>query len=291
MKHLLHHLFLPRESNNHKSKLLHHESIFLAIAFLLCLSFFLSTTKRHYAQVLGSSINIAVQDLLNLTNQKRADAGDRPLSLDPQLTQAAEAKAHDMFLYNYWAHNSPQGKVPWDFIKTTDYPYIYAGENLARGFTSASDVVEAWMNSPEHRENMLSKNYDNVGFAMQRGDLTGEHDTILIVEMLGSKTLVSSQNGSVQSEKTVSVPVGEPIKPHPWFYPQALIRNISTDNFLSVKYFALYIVGLFMTVLLIDLIIIKRKKIVRLAGHNLDHIMFLGVIAIAVLLLQKGVIF
>src|SRR5258708_2429620 len=291
MKHLLHHLFLPRESNNHKSKLLHHESIFLAIAFVLCLSFFLSKTKRHYAQVLGSSINIAVQDLLNLTNQKRADAGDRPLSLDPQLTQAAEAKAHDMFLYNYWAHNSPQGKVPLDFIKTKDYPYIYAGENLARGFTSASDVVEAWMNSPEHRENMLSKNYDNVGFAMQRGDLTGEHDTILIVEMLGSKTLVSSQNGSVQSEKTVSVPVGEPIKPHPWFYPQALIRNISTDNFLSVKYFALYIVGLFMTVLLIDLIIIKRKKIVRLAGHNLDHIMFLGVIAIAVLLLQKGVIF
>ena len=86
-----------------------------------------------------------------------------------------------MFSKDYWAHNAPDGTTPWVFIKNTGYNYIYAGENLARGFNSASDVINAWMNSPEHRQNVLSPNYQNVGFAVATGTLSGE-DTVLVVE-------------------------------------------------------------------------------------------------------------
>src|SRR5207302_5413693 len=118
--------------------------------------------KHTHPSVLGDSINIAAQDLLNLTNQERQKNGLAPLVMNDQLTNAAKMKAQDMFALNYWAHNSPTGTMPWDFIKKAGYDYEFAGENLARGFTSAPDIVTAWMNSPSHRENMLSPHYKDV---------------------------------------------------------------------------------------------------------------------------------
>src|SRR5204863_2082531 len=115
--------------------------------------------------------------------RRQNGAGD--LTISNELSRAASDKASDMFAKNYWAHNAPDGTTPWVFIKSSGYEYIYAGENLARGFTTSQSVVDAWMASPEHKENMLSKNYKNVGFAVATGNLNGE-DTVLVVEMLGS---------------------------------------------------------------------------------------------------------
>ena len=68
-----------------------------------------------------------------------------------------------MFSKNYWAHFAPDGSTsPWDFIHQSGYNYIFAGENLAKGFTDANSVVAAWMNSPSHRENILSNKYKDV---------------------------------------------------------------------------------------------------------------------------------
>ena len=97
--------------------------------------------------------------LLNDTNAQRAGQKQAPLTLDPQLTAAAQAKAEDMATSNYWAHNSPDGKTPWTFISASGYQYQTAGENLAYGFSSASDTVTGWMNSPEHRANILNADY------------------------------------------------------------------------------------------------------------------------------------
>src|SRR3990172_3890597 len=94
-------------------------------------------------------------------------------------------KAQDMLDYGYWAHNSPTGKSPWVFIRSSGYNYVYAGENLARGFATADSVMKAWMASPDHRANVLSANYEDVGFAVKLGKLNGE-ETVLIVEELGS---------------------------------------------------------------------------------------------------------
>ena len=71
MKELLHHLFIPRFSNNHRAKILHHQSIIVIILTLWVSTFFLSQVKTRYPQVLGVSYDISTQDLLILTNQKR----------------------------------------------------------------------------------------------------------------------------------------------------------------------------------------------------------------------------
>jgi uncharacterized protein YkwD len=72
---------------------------------------------------------------------------------------------------------SPDGTEPWDFILGEKYDYIYAGENLAKNFSTFDDVVEAWYNSPSHKENLLNKNYTEMGFAIVNGELNGYETT------------------------------------------------------------------------------------------------------------------
>jgi hypothetical protein len=135
-------------------------------------------------QILGS-ITFSADQIITLTNQKRAENGLQALSFNSQLASAAGAKAGNMFAENYWAHNSPSGKTPWSFVSSAGYHYIYAGENLARDFSDAGAVVNAWMNSPSHRENLLDKNFKEIGVAVADGKLDG-HDGILVVQMFGS---------------------------------------------------------------------------------------------------------
>jgi len=104
--------------------------------------------------------------LLADTNLQRRSSGEADLHLNGQLTAAAEAKAEDMAAKDYWAHVSPSGEQPWDFISQSGYSYRGAGENLAYGFSSLDDVITGWMNSASHRANMLNSAFYDVGFAV-----------------------------------------------------------------------------------------------------------------------------
>ncbi len=279
MKELFRHYFLPHHTNNQRAKILHHDSLFILAILIIAAAVLITSGKNTEPQVLGASINLSTQNLLNLTNRQRQDNNEPPLVMNSELTQAAQMKAKDMFAKNYWAHNSPTGEMPWDFIKQSGYDYEYAGENLARGFTSAQDVVTAWMNSPEHRQNMLSPNYHDVGFAVQEGSLTGENDTVLIVEELGS-TPADVPNAATGKTLGSAIPQNVP--------DSGLQNTPLIDTKALTKYIALFILSFFILVFLIDIMIVKRKKIVRFVGHNLDHIMFLSAVLIVVLLLQFG---
>src|ERR1035437_634796 len=300
MINFLRHSFLPREGNNYRSGFLHHKIVFSLILLLVTAGFLTSSVRTNFPAVLGLSANIPTQQLLILTNQQRQNNGLGALTDSSQLDQAAANKAADMFGKDYWAHNAPDGTTPWTFIKGAGYNYVYAGENLARGFNSASDVITAWMDSPEHRQNVLSPNYQNVGFAVATGKLNGE-DTVLVVEMLGSANL----GGSVASDNKTppAVAVGSPtvknVQPAPaQQIPVAKISNsdllgasvikplINSHTFVSLSAGA--ILSLFIFVLLLDMLVIERKKVVRFVGHNLDHILFLGVIFIVVVILLRG---
>ena len=116
--------------------------------------------------VLGASSDFSSRSLLRATNNNRASAKEPALTIDSKLAAAAQAKASDMVSKNYWSHNSPSGQTPWDFITAAGYQYQVAGENLAYGFGSANATVAAWMNSPEHRANILDRDYQNVGFGV-----------------------------------------------------------------------------------------------------------------------------
>jgi len=143
------------------------------------------------SELLPQAINpsaITVQDFLADTNAMRIANGVAPLKLNAQLVSAAQAKAHDMIVNHYWAHFRPgDNKAPWDFITEAGYTYHYAGENLARGFQTAAGVTAAWMASPEHRANLLSPNYTDVGFATTVGPDAEGNPALYTVQLFGSK--------------------------------------------------------------------------------------------------------
>lgn len=282
MKEFLSHLFTPKESNNHRAKALHHTNIFLTIVFLLLASIFIQRLKVSFPQVLGVKADISLEQLLTLTNKERQNNGIAPLSFNEKLADAAAKKAQDMFEYDYWAHNSPSGKTPWVFIKAEGYRYVYAGENLARGFSNADDVVKAWMASPDHRSNMLSSNYQDVGFAVAIGELNGE-ETVLIVEELGNLNMPIARN------KTAEIATASDTSP--------TVKNAASQNkepFINSLSFSqnigAVIVFIFISILLLDIIIIEKKKVMRFVGHNADHILYLMLIMALVGILSKGVI-
>ncbi|MFH1832578.1 MAG: CAP domain-containing protein [Candidatus Levyibacteriota bacterium] len=282
MKNFLLHLFFPQESNNRRARLLHHKIIFFAIAFLFAGQFFLTFVKTSFPSVLGTSTNISVQELLLFTNQNRQKENVKPLVLNEELSQAASLKAQDMFNKDYWAHNSPLGTTPWFFIKETGYDYTYAGENLARGFNSSQDIVKAWMESKSHKENMLSANYQDVGFAVASGKLNGE-DIVLVVEMFGGK-----QMAPLASNESSEITLGQ-IPQTQTLVASAKANPLIDINILSSR-ISIIILFIFISVLILDMIIIERKKIVRLVGHNLDHIFFLVGILIFIILVGRGLI-
>lgn len=305
----LRHLFIPHESNNHRPKVLHHQSLFLLILFFILSGLLLTPFKNSHQGVLGISADIPVQELLADTNQERAANGLPPLVLNQDLSNAAAAKAQNMLTENYWAHFAPDGTSPWSFIKNSGYDYIYAGENLARGYTSASDVVKAWMASPGHKANILSDNYHDIGFAVETGNLTGE-DTVLVVQMFGSEnstTEVADVGKSATTQSESSIPaITLTISPVPtnaaFEVTQSVISKVNPGVAAAVsrplinstsfsKNLAGIVIVILLIALLIDLVIIQKKKIFRLVSHNIDHIIFLVVILLIVLfIIGKGLI-
>lgn len=284
MRNLFYHLFSPNHNNNFRAKLLHHKNILLATLLLFFGGLFLSIIRTNYPSVLGVSIDISVQKLLLVTNKERQENGLPVLTLDPKLSDAAAKKAEDMFAQNYWAHNSPDGKTPWFFIRGAGYNYIYAGENLARGFDTADEVVNAWMTSPKHRANVLSENFREVGFAVKKGKLNGE-ETVLVVEEFGDQVAIQvAQNQQIQevsssTDNALSQTLLEP-KAH-----NSFIKSLSlTSNLGKI------ILSVFILALVLDMIIVERKRIIRFVGHNVDHIFFLVLILLIIGVLSKGAI-
>jgi uncharacterized protein YkwD len=82
----------------------------------------------------ASSAAITQESVLALTNQSRKEYGAKALRYNQVLERAAQDKANDMLAKQYFAHNAPDGKTPWDFIKKQGYQYLSAGENLAVHF-------------------------------------------------------------------------------------------------------------------------------------------------------------
>ncbi len=274
MRDFLYCLVFPHPRNNHRAHLLHPKSLILVISFFIFSSLFFSSFP--VAGKIKAYADVSLKELLTYTNQKRVENGLSPLSTNSQLTEAASRKADDMFAKNYWAHNAPDGTTPWVFIKGAGYEYVYAGENLARGFSSANDVVNAWMASPSHRSNILSSNYKDVGFAVKSGRLNGE-ETFLVVQEFGSKTY------AVPTKITPKKPV-----------KKVLGFDVSNISYVggfsrSSEIVILMLLG-FISILLIDLVIIERKKIVRFVGHNIDHALFLFTITIIIGVLSKGAV-
>lgn len=156
----------------------------IALAGLACNSWLVQLHRN----VLGYATDMSIQELLDDTNSQRTSNGVATLAINSELDAAAQAKANDMAARDYWSHNTPDGKTPWTFITAAGYDYQTAGENLAYGFTTAADTITGWMNSPEHRANVLSTSYRDVGFGIINiADYQGTGPETLVVAMYGAR--------------------------------------------------------------------------------------------------------
>src|SRR3989339_1003071 len=119
-------LFFPHPHNNHKAKILWPRSIVILIGLFIMGRSIIDITVGLLPGVLGYASQIDPAKVVELTNNQRLNTGLEILRQNPELDQAAAAKAADMFADNYWAHVSPSGTEPWYFVTNSGYKYQHA---------------------------------------------------------------------------------------------------------------------------------------------------------------------
>lgn len=140
----------------------------------------LKDTTVTYTQVPAS---LTPEETLASTNAQRYRGGLTLLENNPTLTTIALKKAQDMITYDYFAHESPSGKTIGDLAKDAGYGYLTVGENLAFGdFKNGAALVDAWMNSPGHRANIMNTSYTEIGIAVVRGVIGGQEGWVAVQE-------------------------------------------------------------------------------------------------------------
>lgn len=321
------HLFHPQRSNNHRPRFLHPEAItyllflVMGVGALLHSTFFL----KPLGSVLGYASDISAVQVLAGTNAERAKEGLAPLQLNGVLAQAALAKGQDMFSNQYWAHTSPTGKEPWAFMQESGYVYSVAGENLARDFDTTPAMIQAWMNSPTHRANIVHPKYTEIGVAVINGNLDGV-DTTLVVQMFGTpRSAVVQKQPLIPAVQAVTVQATEENDQETEVDPQVELATVVVPNAIEVaneksqsddgvpqmkaitqqrtvitRYFAspqiimksifIAVVLILIMVLVYDHIIIGHKRTARLVGDNIAHIMLFTFVLIILLTLKTGAI-
>lgn len=107
--------------------------------------------------------------VVQLVNRERRNRGLQPLQHRADLKGVAHRKAEDMIHSNYFSHNSPNYGSPFDMMRTYGISYQAAAENIAKGQTTPEQVMNSWMNSSGHRQNILNGQFDTIGVGFYRG--------------------------------------------------------------------------------------------------------------------------
>lgn len=316
------HYLIPQESNNYRARVLHNQSISTFAILFLVFQLSISTIILVKPKVLGYAAQISPTRVVELTNQERAKVGAGPVTLNSLLVEAATRKAGDMFAFDYWAHVSPSGREPWAFFREVGYNYIYAGENLARDFSSPEAAVSAWMASPSHKENLLNPKYKEIGIAVVDGTLGGI-ETTLVVQLFGSRSQATAQKvvptkspvqaiAKVQPQAspvpTVMINEEEVVTEQKTVAPETGV-NVQSENappsmitkpsgaevpmvnpFTLTQLFALISFGVLLGLFIADAYVIWKHRIIRLSGRPFAHAMFLVGMMLIIFLSQRGVI-
>lgn len=296
LKELISHLFVPSEKNNLRAKALHHDFLTFYLLIALVMVFLTKGPLEQFRNVLGYATDINIPKLYQLTNDERQKNNLPQLTYNDELSQAAYKKAQNMFEKNYWAHYAPDGTTPWNFILASGYQYEFAGENLAKNFLFSQNVVDAWMNSSTHRDNLLRREFTDIGFAVVNGVLNGEQTT-LVVQMFG-KPIGSLAQAAPQTPQATSS--GETKEAAPTIIPIANSNGLVLAqqqikpkiNLFNISFNTTFIfLSLLLIVLATDFYFASKFHVIRFHSKNIAHFIFLFTIFLGLLLfLTKGVI-
>lgn len=157
----------------------------------------LAFTRSQFAAVMLSVVQ-------SESNAERSQHGVAPLRVNQTLARAAQAKADDMAAKGYFAHQGPDGSMAWDWMHTAGYEYEYAGENLAVDFEDSTQLVNAWMASPTHRENLLNQQYTEFGVGMAEGHYEGRKTTFVVQFFASPQKVVQLSPAEIAYAETLA---------------------------------------------------------------------------------------
>lgn len=286
----LHKWFIPHKDTHKKAHLISWEGILIYVLFFIFLQVGFSILSFYKPGILGVSSNISQEKIIELTNKEREKYGLKPLSGNMALSKAAQMKAGNMFEENYWAHFAPSGKTPWDFILGSGYKFTFAGENLAKNFYNPEEVVAAWMASPTHKDNLLNPKYHDIGIAVVDGVLNGQKTT-LVIQMFGTTQSISNSplvnaggnNITLSKEEYNGTPqlIASVQQTNENFKPLL-------DPYQIFRTFGLTVILFMGSLLIIDLVVLKRRGVLRVTSNHWAHMALLSVSAASILLSSSG---
>jgi uncharacterized protein YkwD len=102
------------------------------------------------------------------TNTERAAAGLAPLTVDAQLSAAAQSHSQDQANRGVMTHTGSNGSSVADRVTAAGYVWSSVGENVAYGYRTSSSVMDGWMGSPGHRANILTPSFTQIGMGIAR---------------------------------------------------------------------------------------------------------------------------
>jgi hypothetical protein len=152
------------------------------------------------APVFAEGTPTPAEQILILVNQRRAEEGLRPLRIQSQLQAAAQGYAEYMARTGVFSHTGRDGSTPFSRMAAAGYRGTLMGENIARGFNTAASVMDAWMNSPGHRANILNPGYTDLGIG-----IAGNTPSICWVQNFGASEV------EADAEAPRPVPLGPTI--------------------------------------------------------------------------------
>ncbi|MER6924721.1 CAP domain-containing protein, partial [Streptomyces spiralis] len=125
-----------------------------------------TATPSQSAPQAGATASAATARVVQLVNAERAKVGCSPLTVNADLTKAAQAHSQDMAAHQNMSHTGSDGSSPGDRITRAGYTWNSYGENVAYGYSTPEQVMSAWMSSPGHRENILNCGYKEIGVGL-----------------------------------------------------------------------------------------------------------------------------
>lgn len=171
-----------------------------------------------------------INQVLDLTNQFRAQNGLPALKLNTELNATAQGHSEDMANQDYFSHTGKNGSQPWDRAKVVGYEARATGENIAVGYTTPTEVVEGWKNSPGHRANLLNRNYTElgVGYFYLANDTGSVNYNSYWTQMFGSGDLNPATNLSASAPTPSPAP-----SPIPSPSPSPTPSNTGNDELIG----------------------------------------------------------
>ncbi len=148
-------------------------------------------TRLGLGSIFTSASDITPESVSAGVNNERSTRSIPTLNYNSDLAEAAAYKAQDMITRDYFAHQDPDGNYIWPTDVADGYtPYTILGENLAINFPDTDSLMSAWMDSPEHRTNILNPAFQDQGAGVASGNTSQGQYSISIANEFGALAVV-----------------------------------------------------------------------------------------------------